>query len=83
MKRIIVAIDGHSLLWQKHYGKSFGKVCRYIYVDTGAMYRTVALYAIRNGWMTEDFIDEVELKNISELLKSIFKPMWKDCKKLI
>lgn len=42
--------------------KALAKYSGYIYVDTGAMYRAVALFAIRNGWMTEDYIDEVELK---------------------
>lgn len=73
MKRIIVAIDGHSSCGKSTMAKALAKSVGYIYVDTGAMYRAVALYAIRNGWMTEDFIDEVELKKHIGTIKIHFQ----------
>lgn len=42
--------------------KELAKDTGYIYVDTGAMYRAVALFAIRNGWMNDKEINEEQLK---------------------
>lgn len=48
--------------------KELAKYAGYIYVDTGAMYRAVALFALQNGWMNDEEINETELKNhISEI----------------
>lgn len=62
MKKIIVAIDGHSSTGKSTMAKALAKYAGYIYVDTGAMYRAVALFAIRNGWMTDTEINEAELR---------------------
>lgn len=42
--------------------KELARKVGYIYVDTGAMYRAVSLYAIKNGWMTDTEINEEELR---------------------
>jgi len=42
------------------------KALGYTYIDSGAMYRAVALYALRNGWMNETNIDEEALRNLVE-----------------
>jgi cytidylate kinase len=48
--------------------KDLAKKIGYTYIDSGAMYRAVALYAMRNGWVTENGIDEEALKkHISEI----------------
>ena len=49
MKKIIVAIDGHSSCGKSTMAKSLAAQVGYIYVDTGAMYRAVTLFAIRQG----------------------------------
>lgn len=49
MNKIIVAIDGHSSCGKSTMAKWLAKEVGYIYVDTGAMYRTITLFAIRNG----------------------------------
>lgn len=49
MKRIVIALDGHSSCGKSTMAKQLARQLGYIYVDTGAMYRTVTLYAIRNG----------------------------------
>ena len=68
MKKIIVAIDGFSSCGKSTMAKELAKYAGYIYVDTGAMYRAVALFALRNGWMNEEEINETELKkNIGEI----------------
>ena len=68
MKKIIVAIDGFSSCGKSTMAKELAKYAGYIYVDTGAMYRAVALLALQNGWMNDEEINETELKNhISEI----------------
>ena len=51
MKKITIAIDGHSSCGKSTMAKSLAKALGYIYVDTGAMYRAVTLYALRTGLM--------------------------------
>lgn len=48
---ITVAIDGYSSCGKSTMAKQLAKAVGYTYVDTGAMYRAVALYAIRHGWI--------------------------------
>lgn len=54
MKKIIVAIDGHSSCGKSTMAKSLAKSIGYTYVDTGAMYRAVTLFAIRNCMFRDD-----------------------------
>ncbi len=49
MKKITIAIDGHSSCGKSTMAKELAKKVGYIYVDTGAMYRAVTLYAMRNN----------------------------------
>ena len=49
MKKIVVAIDGHSSCGKSTMAKSLAAQVGYIYVDTGAMYRAVTLFAMRQG----------------------------------
>lgn len=48
MKKIIVAIDGYSSCGKSTIAKALAQYANYTYVDTGAMYRAVALYALQN-----------------------------------
>ncbi len=61
MKQIIIAIDGYSSTGKSTLAKTLAKVLSYKYIDTGAMYRVVALYALRNGFIQNDEIDKVGL----------------------
>lgn len=54
MKRIVIALDGHSSCGKSTMAKQLARQLGYIYVDTGAMYRTVTLYALRNGLFSDD-----------------------------
>ncbi|MDY6206247.1 MAG: (d)CMP kinase [Prevotella sp.] len=54
MKRITIAIDGYSSCGKSTMAKSLARKIGYIYVDTGAMYRSVTLYAIRNNLFLQD-----------------------------
>jgi cytidylate kinase len=62
MKKIIIAIDGHSSCGKSTMAKQLAKDIGYVYVDTGAMYRAVTLYAMRNGMYPDTGVQEEELK---------------------
>ncbi|ARV13626.1 (d)CMP kinase [Polaribacter sp. SA4-12] len=68
-KGIIIAIDGFSSTGKSTIAKLLAEKYNYIYVDTGAMYRAVTLYAKQNDFVGKDFFDEEKLisnlKNIS------------------
>ena len=53
-KRIIIAIDGFSSCGKSTMAKDLAREIGYIYVDTGAMYRSVTLYALRHGMFRAD-----------------------------
>ncbi|NDP20958.1 MAG: (d)CMP kinase [Paludibacter sp.] len=68
MNRIIVAIDGFSSCGKSTMAKELARETGYIYVDTGAMYRAVSLFCIKNNWMTETGINSEELeKHIQDI----------------
>lgn len=73
MKKIVVAIDGFSSGGKSTMAKDLARDVGYTYIDSGAMYRAVALYAMRNGWITENDIDIEALKKNIGSLKIDFK----------
>ena len=62
MKKITIAIDGHSSCGKSTMAKDLAREVGYIYVDTGAMYRCVTLYALRHGLFTDNGINEDALR---------------------
>ena len=64
VNKIIVAIDGYSSCGKSTIAKALAKYAGYTYVDTGAMYRAVALYAVRVGI-------EHQMLNVVEKLEDI------------
>ena len=62
MKLITIAIDGHSSCGKSTMAKDLAKEIGYIYIDTGAMYRSVTLFALRNGLITAAGINEEALR---------------------
>ena len=54
MKKITIAIDGFSSTGKSTLAKQLAKQLGYAYVDTGAMYRAVTYFAMKNGWVSED-----------------------------
>ena len=63
MKKITIAIDGFSSCGKSTMAKDLAKEIGYIYVDTGAMYRSVTLYALRHNLFNADgTIREEELQ---------------------
>lgn len=61
MKKITIAIDGFSSTGKSTLAKQLAKQLGYVYVDTGAMYRAVTLYAMQNGFVTENHLDKENL----------------------
>jgi cytidylate kinase len=61
MKKIIIAIDGFSSTGKSTIAKQLAKALSYIYVDTGAMYRAVTLYALRKGFVDAENFQVNEL----------------------
>lgn len=73
MKKIVVAIDGFSSCGKSTMAKALAKYAGYAYIDTGAMYRAVALYAIRHNLIDAENIDEIGLNNALNDIKISFK----------
>lgn len=70
MKKITIAIDGYSSCGKSTMAKDLAKEIGYVYVDTGAMYRSVTLYALRHQLFEADGAVKTEelqkeMKNIS------------------
>ncbi|MFY7731770.1 MAG: (d)CMP kinase [Flavobacterium sp.] len=57
-KKIIIAVDGFSSTGKSTLAKEIAKALNYIYVDTGAMYRAVTLYAIKNGFVPNGVLNQ-------------------------
>lgn len=57
-KKIIIAIDGHSSCGKSTFAKAIAARLGYIFIDTGAMYRAVTLYALENGAIEMGVLDE-------------------------
>jgi len=60
-KKITIAIDGFSSTGKSTLAKQLAAALGYVYVDTGAMYRAVTLFAMQNGYITADFFDKETL----------------------
>lgn len=74
MKKIAIAIDGFSSCGKSTMAKDLAREVGYIYVDTGAMYRAVTLFAMRNDvFDAEGNIDETRLKALLPDVKLTFQ----------
>jgi len=74
MKKITIAIDGHSSCGKSTMAKKLAREIGYIYVDTGAMYRAVTLYALRNNvFDKESNVDTEKLEGLLSEIEISFK----------
>jgi cytidylate kinase len=64
-KNIVVAIDGYSSCGKSTLAKALAKKLHFIYVDSGAMYRAVTLYFLRNN------VDQNDISQVAEALNNI------------
>lgn len=72
-KRIVIAIDGHSSCGKSTVAKELARKLGYIYIDSGAMYRVVTLYALRNGLIKNQIPDVEKLVAGLENIRITFK----------
>lgn len=70
---MVIAIDGHSSCGKSTMAKKLAKDLGYIYVDTGAMYRAVTLYCMRNGIIADGKVDNKKLTEAMPLINVSFK----------
>lgn len=73
MKKITIAIDGYSSTGKSTIAKQLAKALGYVYVDTGAMYRAVTLFAMRNGFIAKDSENIQALIKLLPKIKLVFK----------
>jgi CMP/dCMP kinase len=75
-RRLIIAIDGYSSCGKSTFAKLIAKELTYIYIDSGAMYRAVTLFCMRNNYINSEHINRpgilAEIKNIH--IDFIFNP---------
>lgn len=73
MKKIVIAVDGFSSCGKSTMAKDLAKEIGYIYIDSGAMYRAVTLYGIREGLYCGEKIDEERLKSQLDQIRISFR----------
>jgi cytidylate kinase len=62
MKKIVIAIDGHSSCGKSTMAKALARKIGYVYIDSGAMYRAATLFALREGMIRDGKVDEDALR---------------------
>ena len=72
-KKITIAIDGFSSTGKSTLAKQIAKHLGYVYVDTGAMYRAVSLFAMQNGYINPESFDKQSLVNSLPFIKLHFQ----------
>jgi cytidylate kinase len=72
-KKITIAIDGFSSTGKSTLAKQLAKHLGYVYVDTGAMYRAVAYFAMKNDFINLEYFDKLSLVNSLPNIKLHFQ----------
>lgn len=72
MKKFNIAIDGYSSCGKSTLAKELARKLGYIYVDSGAMYRAVTLYGMRNGMVADGKVDKPALVSVLPQIKISF-----------
>lgn len=72
-KRLIIAIDGHSSCGKSTFAKAIARELDYLYIDSGAMYRAVTLFCIRNAYITGSSLKEKEITASMPLIRISFR----------
>lgn len=73
MKKITIAIDGHSSCGKSTMAKDLAREIGYIYIDSGAMYRAVTYYCLQHDLFTEDSVKLGELQAAMPDIKVTFR----------
>ncbi|GAB7088589.1 (d)CMP kinase [Marinifilum fragile] len=72
-KKLIIAIDGHSSCGKSTVAKDLAKKIDYTYIDSGAMYRVVTLFAMRNALINNEKVDENKLSHLIDQVSISFQ----------
>lgn len=72
-KKIVIAIDGHSSCGKSTFAKAIAARLGYIFIDTGAMYRSVTLYALENGGIVDGIVDEDAIIKLLDQIEITFR----------
>ncbi|PXY00753.1 (d)CMP kinase [Marinifilum breve] len=72
-KKLIIAIDGHSSCGKSTVAKDLAKKINYTYIDSGAMYRVVTLFAMRNALINNEKVDENKLSHLIDQVSISFQ----------
>lgn len=72
-KQLIIAIDGYSACGKSTIAKDLATVLNYVFIDSGAMYRGVTLFAIRKGLIQNETVQTEELIKLLDEINLIFK----------
>jgi len=73
MKKITIAVDGFSSTGKSTLARQLASALNYVYVDSGAMYRAVTLFAIQNNMIVQEEIDTGKLVQALPEIKIEFK----------
>lgn len=73
MRDLIIAIDGHSSTGKSTLAKLLAKELGYIHIDSGAMYRAITLYALDNGLINANLVNESMLLDQLKLIDIRFE----------
>lgn len=73
MKKIIIAIDGFSSCGKSTMAKALARNIGYLYFDSGAMYRAVALFCMQNGLIDKDKVDSEALRSKMKEIRITFE----------
>jgi cytidylate kinase len=69
----IIAVDGHSSCGKSSFAKLISKELNYVYIDSGAMYRAVALYALNHHLIHEERVNSDELIRLLDKIQILFR----------
>ena len=71
-RKLIIAIDGHSSCGKSTMAKDLAKKINYTYIDSGAMYRVITLFAMRHNLIKDDKLDENKLAHLIDNITITF-----------
>lgn len=72
-KKIVIAVDGFSSCGKSTYAKAIARRLGYIFIDTGAMYRAVTLFALENGAIQSGIVDEEAVVKLLDQISITFR----------
>ncbi len=73
MKKLIIAVDGFASCGKSTMAKELAEKLQYIYIDSGAMYRAVTLFCLRNSLISKNIVDVSQLLDVLDELRVEFR----------